>query len=143
VGASFKRARLVLASTVLGFVSGCIGPSARELHEAAESLVPSGSEIVAQVEADCVELARSPSCVEVYFIPKARSRDERVAAVEQAARAAGWQIVRKETFIGGSELRFRRGGLQAFVHLFPDERLERCREAAARECADTLSVEPS
>ena len=95
---------------------------------------------MAEVEADCVELARSPSCVQVYFVPEATSREERAAAVEEAARAAGWQAVSKETFVGGSELRFRRDGLQAFVHLRLDERLERCRDTPTKDCADTVSA---
>ena len=143
MSSSFNGWRLVVASTLLGFLSGCIGPSADELHEAAQSLVPTGSHIVAKVEGDCVELARSPSCVEVYFIPEADSREERAAAVEEAARAAGWETVSKEVFIGGTSLRFRRGGLQAFVHLVLDEQLSRCRDVRAKECADTVSVEPA
>ena len=143
MSASFKPWPFLLAASMLGFLSGCIGPSAGELHEAAQSLVPRGSEVVAEVEADCVELARSPSCVEVYFIPEATSRKERAAAVEEAARAAGWGTVSKEHFSGGSSLRFRRDGLQAFVHPGLDERLDRCRDAPAKNCADTVSVEPA
>lgn len=138
----FVITRLLLASAALAVGSGCIGPSANELHDAARSLVPPGSEVVAEVEADCVELARSPSCVHIYFVAQPLSRDERVEAVQSAARAAGWDAVRTERFIGGTQVSFRRGGLKAVVNVWPAERARRCRDAAAKECADSAFVEP-
>ena len=134
--------RLLLALIVVALASGCVGPSADELRQAARSLVPAGSEVVDEVEADCVELARSPSCVHLFFLPPEASRQKRVTAVERRARAAGWEAVRAETFIGGSHLRFRRSGLRAIVYVSADERLERCRHAPTKECADAVSVEP-
>ena len=92
-------------------------------------------------EGDCVELARSPSCVQIYFIPREASRAERVAAVVDAARTAGWETVSVESFVGGSSLRFRRSGLTAYVHVALDQRVERSREAP-KDWADFVSVEP-
>jgi hypothetical protein len=141
-GVRSATARLLLASAVLALTSGCIGPSGRELHEAARSLVPARSDVVEEVEADCVELARSPSCVHIYFLAPTLARDERAKAVQNAARAAGWEAVRAETFVGGTQLRFRRRGLRAVVNIWPEERARDCRDAPAKDCADSAFVEP-
>lgn len=133
---------LFLTSTVLALASGCIGPSADELHGAARSLAPSGSNVVEEVEGDCVELARSPSCVHIYFVPARASLDERVAAAQETARAAGWDDIRTEIFSGGAQLRFRRGRLAAVVNVWAEERAARCREAPSKDCADSAFVEP-
>ena len=134
--------RSLLTCGVLALASGCGGPSGDELREAARSLVPPGSEVVEEVAADCVELARSPSCVHIYFLAPAASREDRVAAVQEAAREAGWEGVRAETFPGGSQLRCRRGDLKAVANVGADERAARCREAPAKDCADSVFVEP-
>ena len=134
-------ARVSVAFVVVCLAAGCVGPSADELHEAARSLVPPGSSIVEEVAADCVELARSPSCVHIYFVSATASRDARVAAVEKAAQAEGWEAVRSEAFVGGSQLRFRRGGLGASVFIPAEETASRCREAPAKDCADAVFVE--
>jgi hypothetical protein len=134
-------ARLLLACGALALFSGCVGPSADELRAAARSLVPPESDVVAEVEADCVELAPSPSCVHIYFLPPPRSREERAKAVEDAARTAGWEPVSAETFIGGTQLRFRRDGLKAVVGVWPAERSDRCRESPEKDCADSVFVE--
>jgi hypothetical protein len=136
------KARLLLASAILALFSGCVGPTAKELHEAARSLVPSDSKVIEEIEADCVELARSPSCVHIYFLAPPLPREERVKAAHDAARSAGWDPVSAEAFAGGTELRFRRDGLQASVHVWPDDRARRCREAPNKDCADSAFVEP-
>ena len=112
-----------------------------KLREGARSLVPSDSRIVEEVEADCVELARSPSCVHIYYIAEAQALRERVQAVEQAAGAARWRTITREFAAGGANLRLRRGGLMASVFIWNDERATPCRAAPDRECADVVMVE--
>jgi hypothetical protein len=79
------------------------GSSAAKLRDGARSLVPSGSRLVQEVEADCVELARSPSCVHIYYIADAEPLRERVRAVEQTAHDAGWSTIIREFAAGGRE----------------------------------------
>jgi hypothetical protein len=126
----------------VGVVSGCFGPSAKELHEAARSLLPPGSEVVAEEEGDCVELARSPSCVQIYFIPSDAARGAPASAVLDVARDTGWKRVGAETFAGGSSLRFQRRRLKAYVSVGRSHDVVRCRQAP-KECADFISVERS
>ena len=71
------------------------------------------------------------------------SLSERVEAVEGRARAASWELQRKETLAGGVELRFQRKRLHAIVTLRRDEYFRRkgCDEKRAKDCGDVVSVE--
>lgn len=130
------------AASTLAFLSGCslFGPSRAELQDGARSLVPSRSAVVEEVEGDCVELARSPSCVHIYFI-LGETLDARTKIVEDAARESGWSRTRHEAFPGGNQLRYRRGRLKAVVSLLSDERSASCRDDPRRDCADVVMVE--
>jgi hypothetical protein len=128
----------------LVLVSSCSsrGSSRDELRDGARSLLPPASDVVDEVEGDCVELARSPSCVMVYYVADSRSSSERMAAIEDRARASGWDLWRKEEFdSGGVELRFRRGRLQAIVNIWWPNKASRCRLSPSRACADVIAVE--
>jgi hypothetical protein len=61
----FVITRLLLAAAALAAGSGCIGPSANELHDAARSLVPPGSEVVAGADTATHKPVRerSPGCL--------------------------------------------------------------------------------
>jgi hypothetical protein len=134
--------RPLVVASIVALASGCWpGGNADELREGVRSLVPRGSRVVANVEGDCVELARSPSCIHIYFIADALPLNDRVTAVEDAAEAGGWSATKKEFLPGGANLRFRRRDIEAVVYIWREERALRCREAPARECADAIFVE--
>jgi hypothetical protein len=97
--------------------------------------------VVLEEAGDCVELARSPSCVHVYFVAEPEPLPERVGAVEERAAAAGWALEEKEVLAGGASLRLRRSGLAAVVYLWREDRAGPCREAPRKDCADVVMVE--
>jgi hypothetical protein len=137
---------VALAGTVL-VGSGCSpqAGSERALREAAHSLLPEQHRILLDEVGDCIELALSPSCVQVYFLADNVSVSERVHAVEGRARVASWEPTRKERLAGGVELRFRRKRLHAIVTLRRSEyfRANGCDEKRAKDCGDVISVERS
>jgi hypothetical protein len=91
---------------------------------------------------DCVELALSPSCVQIYFVVDGASLDQRVRAVERRARTGSWELRRKEKLLGGAEARFRRERLNAIVTLRTEYfRRAGCDRARAKDCGDVVSVE--
>jgi hypothetical protein len=146
------RSRAVLvAINVVAFVgvaliaAGCLTQASRgrALREAAYSLLPEQHRILLDELGDCVELALSPSCVQMYFLADNVSLSERVQAVEERARAASWELQRKETLAGGVELRLERERLRAVVTLRRDQYFRRngCDEKRAKNCADVVSVE--
>lgn len=125
-------------------LSGCSSRASRasELRDAAHSLLPEQHRILLEELGDCVELARSPSCVQTYFLADSLALGERVSGVEQRASAAAWKSTRKERLAGGVELRFRRGKLGAIVTLHTDDfRRDGCDRARAKDCGDVISVE--
>jgi hypothetical protein len=134
----------LLIVPVIALASGCWpGGAQSELRDGARSLLPPGSSVVETVEADCVELARSPSCVHIYYTAETTLLDERVRALEDAAASGEWRRTSKELLPGGASLRFRRGRLEAIVYIWTGERARRCREAPTRDCADVIMVERS
>jgi hypothetical protein len=147
--AASRHAVRSLSAIALGAVlvaTGCwpFRGGAGELREGARGLVPGSARILVEEEGDCVELARSPSCVHVYFAADRLSLVERVDAVEAAARAASWEPERKDVLLGGTVLRFRRGRLRAIVTLRSDAlRREGCPDDRVKDCADVAMVERS
>jgi len=133
---------IVAAGSIAMLVGGCtpVG-NAPKLRDGAHSLVPPGSDIIEQVEGDCVELASSPSCVHIYYVPKELPLAKRVSAVQRAAEAGGWELTNKELLPGGAILRLGREGLEALVFIWADERSAPCRDAPDKECADVVMVE--
>jgi hypothetical protein len=147
-----RRPRSLGGECVLGGVaalafvliaSGCWFPRARSerLRDTARALVPPAASVVAEEEGDCVELARSPSCVHLYFVTERSPLLQRVRAVEERAGDAGWELERKEFLAGGASLRFRSRGASAVVYLWAEERAAPCREAPRKDCADSILVE--
>jgi hypothetical protein len=135
-----RNLRTLLFLFIAASMAGCVGPSEEELREAAGSLVPSGSTIVKEVAADCVELARSPSCVHIYFVLAGRE-EERASAVRRAARASGWAVEAEDSLRGGTSFQLGRGELRAAVYLASDDEAVRCTQNPSRSCADVVMVE--
>lgn len=129
---------IVLAALV-GACSG--GPSGEELHARARSLLPEAASTVAEVEGQCVELAPSPSCVHIYFVPAVSSMRERVADAERLAAVSGWTLSRKESLPGGTQLQLHRSTVDASIFLQPPEEVVACRSAPRKGCADAVLVE--
>jgi hypothetical protein len=145
--AGSHRAVRSVSAIAFGLVlvaTGCwpFGGGADELRDDARALVPGSARILLEEEGDCVELARSPSCVHVYFAAERLSLAERVDAVETAARAGSWKLDRKEVLLGATELRLRRGRLRAFVSIRSDAfGGGDCAADRAKDCADVVMVE--
>jgi hypothetical protein len=115
--------------------------SKRELRSAARSLVPPGARVVDEVEGDCVELARSPSCVHIYFTQDGTPVEARTESLRALARETGWTEVDAEVLPGGNDLRFERRRLKAFVSLRRDDMSTAPAEGPERERADVVMVE--
>ena len=128
-----------LSLVALAGVSAC-GPSRDELHDGALSLIPPRSTTVKVVEADCVELARSPSCVHIYYVGTG-TLEARTAAVQRAARDGEWTRTLYDVLPGGTQLGFRRDRLRASVFLELDDDAAACRTDPKRRCADVVMVE--
>ena len=124
---------------ILFTLTSCSAPSRNELVEGARSLLPSGSDVLREEEGDCVELAPSPSCVQIYFVTEAAAVSGRIEAVDQRARGSGWTRIKREILPGGAQLRYRREDLGAVVSLW-DRRALECRKEP-HQCADVIAVE--
>jgi hypothetical protein len=72
--------------------AGCRQPSRADLHKAGRSLLPPSAAVVLEKDSACVEGARFPSCVEVYFRLAAHPRLGKRRDVFLAnARRDGWK----------------------------------------------------
>jgi hypothetical protein len=136
-----RIARTSLAAVaIIAALNACGGPSEEELRNGARALLPPGSIVLEEVAGNCVELASSPSCVQVYFVVTG-DPDRRAEAVIERARSSGWEVERRELLPGGTELRVHADELTAIVSLQKDDVAERCAATRIRACADTVMVE--
>jgi hypothetical protein len=141
----FVATNAVLLASVLA-ATGCSTHRSRgnDLQNAAHSLLPEQSRVLLEELGNCIELAPTPSCVQIYLLVDHVSLPGPVRAVDERARAAAWELRRKETLAGGVELRFRRGRFQAIVTLRTEYyRRNGCDQTHAKECGDVISVERS
>ncbi len=127
-------------------LSGCTVPMtkakrAAALHDSAESLLPAETEVVVSEEGDCRTLARSPSCVSVWFVSGDRSLAERERRMRSTAEANGWQLVGEDRGPGGAGLSFKRGKFEGTVNLLSQDRYARCLDNPERDCADSVRVQ--
>src|SRR5215211_129517 len=129
------------AIVVLVALSGCAGPREEELRVGALSLIPPQSAILKEHPGDCVELAPSPSCIRVHFVAAQVGLEQRTAALIETATQSGWVLDSRELLPGGTDLRFHREDLKAFVSLETHDQAERCPADSTLECADTVIVE--
>lgn len=137
---------VLLAIAVVFALTGCsvLESKARRaglLHDSAESLVPAESKVVDSKESDCRELARSPSCVSVWFNSGDLSLAERERRIRSTAEANGWQLALEDRGPGGVGLSFKRGKFEASVNLLSQDRYVRCLANSKRDCADSVSVQ--
>jgi hypothetical protein len=137
-------ARLVAAgcaALVLGACgTGSEDPGLDALRKEADALVPASSELVDSAEGACVQFVGNPACVRLFLaadLPEQRRADE----LEQAARAAGWEIVSRKRLSNGTAIELRREGYRAYAAVWAEERAAPCREGPPdRDCADEVQV---
>ena len=92
------------------------------------------------VGSDCLELEPSPSCRLIYFLAPPRATSLLAREVETKASNAGWSIVRKDVFPGGTELRLKRNGLSAYISLAAGARAVVCQQKPSKDCASLIDV---
>ena len=120
-------------------VAGC-GPGAEELREAADTLVPPDSRIVAREDGNCFMFADSPWCHTIGFVRPTAPLEKRVDAVREAAGQAGWELEEEVRAEGATFLDYTRGGLKASVTLWADFRAKQCGLRPRMDCADRIRV---
>ena len=133
---------LVSVLVTAALTAGCSvsdTPEEELLGSLGEELVPEGAEIVETREGACPQLAGNPSCARVFFVADG-SEDERADALEEAARAAGWEIVSREPRRDGILVELGREGYRAFAAVWEEARAGPCREQPGTDCADEIQV---
>ena len=135
---------IIAAACLAALLAGCtpLTQAGRERHldQAVDSLLPPSARVVARKSGDCTTLARSPSCVSVYYFSGKRSLRARERAAAARARESGWSLVTANHAIGGTALVFRRGALRATFELWAAPRYDRCLTSRSTDCADFISV---
>ncbi len=139
--APFRQTLLacLLAVTLLGACSAGDAPDRERLGELGAELVPAGAEHVETNEGSCPQIAGNPSCARVFFT-SALSEDERADAFEEAARAAGWEVVSREPRADGVLVELGREGYRAFAAIYEDSHAAPCREEPDTDCADEVQL---
>jgi hypothetical protein len=128
-----------LAASALAACSAGDAPAGEKLGDLGEALVPASAELVESDEGSCPQLAGNPSCARVYFTG-AQPAQERADGLEDAARAAGWEVVAREPRSDGILLELGREGYRAFAAVYAEERAAPCREQPDTSCADEIQV---
>ena len=131
----------VLALLAVLVAAGCSTgpPESDRLGDLGEELVPAGSELLETREGSCPQIAGNPPCARVFFT-SAVPEEERADPLEEAARAAGWEVVSREPRADGILVELGREGYRAFAAIWEDERAIACHEDPDTDCADELQV---
>jgi hypothetical protein len=135
----------VAVTALAALVLGACGtrsedPGLDALREEADALVPASSEVVETVEGACVQFVANPACVRI-FVAADLPEDRRADALEETARAAGWEVVSRRRLVDGTAIELRRDDYRAYAAVWGDERAAPCRERAPdRDCADEIQV---
>ena len=114
-------------------------PASDRLGELGEELVPAGAELVEVDEGSCPQIAGNPSCARVFFVAPG-SDDERADALEESARAAGWEVVSREPRRDGVLVELGREGYRAFAAIWEEARAAPCLAEPDTDCADELQL---
>lgn len=134
--------RLTFLLAAAAIVTGCSvsdPPASEQLGPLGEELVPSGSELLETDEGLCPQIAGNPSCARVYFTSPLPA-EERADALEEAARAAGWEVVSREPRSDGILVELGREGYRAFAAIWEDARATACQEEPDTSCADEVQL---
>lgn len=131
-----------VALTAVLLTVGCSAadpPATERLGKLGEELVPAGSELLETREGSCPQIAGNPSCARVFFTSDL-PEEERADALEEAARAAGWEVVSREPRADGILVELGREGYRVFAAIWEDERATACHQEPDTDCADELQV---
>jgi hypothetical protein len=137
-----RNAPLVAGLLAAALLAGCSAsdpPERERLGDLGEALVPAGAEVVESSEGSCPQVAGNPSCARVFFTSDL-SEEERADALENAARAAGWEVVSREPRADGVLVELGREGYRAFAAIWEDAHAAPCREQPDTACADEVQV---
>jgi hypothetical protein len=145
VSACRRIATFSTAAACLLVASGCGQPTRGDLHEAAQSLVPQGAAVLLKKDGGCVEGARFPSCVQIFFRLGRRPFAERLNLFVANARRHGWRAKRGATVGGEVVIKLSKGSYYG-VAGFRLDRYYRptrpCKSPSAIEaCTDSLQVQ--
>jgi hypothetical protein len=114
-------------------------PDVDELHAYAQSLLPTGAEVIQSEDSVCTMFS-SPDCTTVAFYREG-SRPNRERLVEERAEQAGWACSPMARLPGGSSLECERDGYHASIHLSPKPESS-CHGRPLNDCdpVDTIRV---
>jgi hypothetical protein len=120
--------------------AGSEDPGLDALRQEAEALVPASSEVVDMVEGSCVQFVASPACIRI-FVAADLPEERRADALEETARAAGWEVVSRRRLADGTAIELRSDDYRAYAAVWGNERAAPCREGEPdRDCADEIQV---
>jgi len=136
-----RSAAVALTALVL---AGCgtrsEDPGLDALREEADALVPPSSEVVDTAEGACVQFVGNPACVRI-FVAADLPEDRRADALEETARAAGWEVVSRRRLANGTAIELLRDDYRAYAAVWAEERAAPCRAGQPdRDCADEIQV---
>jgi hypothetical protein len=134
--------RLAPLLAAFALAAGCSvsdPPTSERLGSLGEELVPPESELLETDEGSCPQIAGNPSCARVYFT-WALPLEQRADAFEEAARAAGWEVVSREPRSDGVLVELGREGYRAFAAIWEDGRAGACAEEPDTSCADEVQL---
>ena len=136
-----RSAAVALTALVL---AGCgtrsEDPGLDALREEADALVPPSSEVVDTAEGACVQFVGNPACVRI-FVAADLPEDHRADALEETARAAGWEVVSRRRLANGTAIELLRDDYRAYAAVWAEERAAPCRAGQPdRDCADEIQV---
>jgi len=115
---------LLLAAFLSLGVSACLQTEEQrkqDLRASANELLPSGAHVLDIGYGDCVELAESPSCVQVVFTLPERDSAARAALVREEASRNGWTVTHSSDAPGGWSVFAKRNGSTAVAFLWRAE----------------------
>jgi hypothetical protein len=136
--------RLALTALTVLVLTACgtrsEDPGLDALREKADALVPASSEVIDRQEGACVQFLANPACVRIFLVadlPEERRADE----LEEAASAAGWEVVSRRRLADGTAIELRQDDYRAYAAVWGEERAGPCREGTPdRDCADEIQV---
>jgi hypothetical protein len=132
-------------------VSACLqtgGQRKSELRARAEELLPDDARVLVVGYGDCVELAESPSCIQIVFdLPEPDPRSRARLVLDEAKRN-GWTVTHSDDAPGGWSVFVKRSGFTALVTLWRSAAYEvDCSDAPDprsdedRVCFNSLNLE--
>lgn len=135
--------KALLAVCLTGAIAaGCSAsdaPASERLGDLGAELVPQSAEVVEVDEGACPQLAGNPSCARVFFT-SALPEEQRADALEEAARAAGWEVVSRQPRSDGVLVELGRDGFRAFAAIWEDAHAAPCEHEPDTSCADEVQV---